>query len=153
MNVTPWKARGNWIEPFQPLEEMEREMNRVLGISFPRPTQFVGHDLWSPAVDIVDGKDEITVKAEIPGMTKDQIEVLVQNDVLTIKGEKKEEKEVKEKDCVRKERYYGSFNRSFTLPSGVDAKAVKAIYRDGILEVVLPKKEDGKSKQTKIDIK
>jgi len=86
-------------------------------------------------------------------MKKDEIEVSVHGDTLIIKGEKKQEKEVKEKDYVRTERFYGSFNRAIRLPAAVDAPKVNASYKNGVLELVLPKKEESKPKQLKIDIK
>ncbi|MBI3616889.1 MAG: Hsp20/alpha crystallin family protein [Candidatus Omnitrophica bacterium] len=112
-----------------------------------------GGALWAPAVDIIDEKDDIRVRADLPGMKKEDIEVSVNNDTLSIKGEKKEEKEIKEKDYVRSERYYGAFQRSFTLPAGVDPQKVNAAYKDGVLEITLPKREDAKPKQIKVDIK
>ena len=86
-------------------------------------------------------------------MKKENIEVNVENDVLTVRGEKKEEKETKEKDYIRSERYYGAFHRAFSLPASVDASKVNASYKEGVLEITLPKKEGAKSKQTKVDIK
>jgi len=109
--------------------------------------------IWSPRVDIFDEKDQICVKVDIPGLEKDQIDITAEEGVLTIKGEKKEEKEIKEKDCVRSERYYGSFHRSFTLPAGADTGKVDASYKNGVLEVKIPKKEEAKTKQVKVDIK
>jgi HSP20 family protein len=92
------------------------------------------------------------VKADIPGLDKEDIDISVHGDTLTIKGEKKEEKESKDKGLVKTERFYGSFNRSLTLPSEVDAAKVKASYNNGVLELTLPKKEESKPKQIKIDV-
>lgn len=155
MRIVPWKGRENWLEPFQEFEDLRSEMNRAFDFDFPRPLSRArkGETFWAPAVDIADEKDHIIVKADIPGMTKDQIEVSVHNDVLTIKGEKRQEKETKEKDYVRTERFYGSFHRSFSLPTQVDSQNVKATYKDGVLEIVLPKKEGARPKQIKVDIK
>ncbi|MBF0217148.1 MAG: Hsp20/alpha crystallin family protein [Candidatus Omnitrophica bacterium] len=108
---------------------------------------------WSPAIDVFDSKDNILVKADIPGMKKEDIEVSVHGDTLSIKGEKKEEKEVKEKDFVKTERFYGSFTRSLRLPSEVDSEKVTATYKDGVLELTLAKREETKPKQIKIEIK
>jgi len=86
-------------------------------------------------------------------VSKEDIDVSVLNDVLTIKGEKKQEKEVNEKGYVRSERFYGSFQRTIALPAGVDAAKVAAAYKNGVLELTLPKKEDAKPKQIKVDVK
>ena len=107
---------------------------------------------WIPAVDIYETKDEIVLKAEIPGIEKDKLNVDVKNGTLTIKGERNLEKEVKNEDYYRIERSYGSFTRAFSLPSGVDQSKVKASYKDGILEVKLPKVEEAKPKQIKVEI-
>lgn len=151
MGLIPWKARGTQVDLFDNLEDFQREMNRLFDLKLHR----VGHDakMWAPAVDIVDEKDQIRVKADIPGMKREDIEVNVENDMLTIKGEKREEKEIKGNDVVQSERYYGSFYRSFGLPVSVDAAKVNAVYRDGVLEVNLPKKEGAKPKQIKVEVK
>ncbi len=151
MSLVPWKARGTGLDLFDNLEDFQREMNRLFDLKLHR----VGHDahMWAPAVDIVNEKDRIRVKADIPGMKREDIEVNAQNDMLTIRGEKKEEKESREKDVVRCERYYGSFQRSFSLPASIDATKVNAVYKDGVLEIILPKKEGAKPKQIKVEVK
>ena len=154
MKLIPWRAKETGLDIFQDLEDFQREMNRLFDLNLQRPLKAGnGGSLWAPAVDIVDEKDQIKVKADLPGMKKEDIEVNVENDVLTIKGEKKEEKEIKEKDYVRSERTYGVFHRAFTLPASVDAARVNASYKEGVLEIALPKKEGAKPKQIKIDIK
>jgi HSP20 family protein len=153
MKLLPLRNTKRWLDPFASLEDVRSEMNRLFDesiLKFPKGTN--GDTPWAPAVDIIDQKDNILVKADLPGLTKDQIEVNVQDDVLTIKGEKKEEKEVKEKDYVRTERSYGSFYRSFVLPTTVDAKNVKASCKDGVLEIKLPKKVGAQAKQIKVEI-
>ena len=154
MKLVPWKARETGLDLFEDLEDFQREMNRLFDLGLRRPLKAGnGGNLWAPAVDIVDEKDQIKVKVDLPGLKKDDIEINVENDVLTIKGEKKEEKEIKEKDFIRSERYYGSFHRAFTLPASVDAQKVSATYKEGVLEILLPKKEGAKPKQLKVDIK
>ena len=153
MNLIPWKTKETGLELFEDLEDFQREMNRLFDIGLRRPLKANGGSLWGPAVDIVDEKDQIRVKAELPGLKKEDIEVNVENDVLSIKGEKKEEKETRERDYIRSERYYGAFHRAFTLPSSVDSARVNAAYKGGLLEITLPKKEGAKPKQTKVDIK
>ncbi len=152
MQLVPWKSRGTGLDVFQDLEDFQKEMNRL----FERtqwPVKAANGGIWAPAVDIIDEKDQVRIKADLPGLKKEDIEVSADNGVLTIKGEKKEEKEIKEKDYVRSERYYGSFHRSFSLPAGVDAQKVNAVYKDGVLEVTLPKREDAKPKQIKVEVK
>lgn len=147
MKIIPYR-QSLW-DPFTPLEDIQREMNNMFDRSLSRLPK---EETWAPAVDIVDDKDMIRVKAELPGVPKDQVDVNIQDGILSIKGEKKQEKEVKDKDCIRTERFFGSFRRSFSLPSGVDAQGIKANYKDGVLEVILPKKEDAKSKSLKVKI-
>ncbi|RKY32546.1 MAG: Hsp20/alpha crystallin family protein [Candidatus Omnitrophota bacterium] len=145
-----------WWDPYRDLEAIQNEMNRMFDSSLVKwGDRDVGllEGAWSPAIDIYDSKDNCLVKADIPGMKKDEIEVSVHGDTLIIKGEKKQEKETKEKDFIRTERFYGAFNRAIRLPAAVDAAKVSASYKNGVLELVLPKKEESKPKQLKIDIK
>ncbi len=154
MKLIPRKNRESGVDLFEDLEDFQREMNHLFDVGLRRPLKVSNEDaLWVPTVDIVDEKDQIKVKADLPGMKKEEIEVNLENDVLSIKGEKKEEKEIKERDFIRSERYYGAFHRAFSLPSSVDAVKVNAVYKDGVLEITLPKKEGAKSKQIKVDIK
>jgi HSP20 family protein len=154
MNLLPGRARETGLDIFEDLEGFQNEMNRLFNLTLHRPgKKGNGTALWAPVVDIIDEKDNIRVRAELPGMKKEEIEVSVNNDTLSIKGEKKEEKEIKEKDYVRSERYYGAFHRSFILPAGVDPQRVNAAYKDGVLEITLPKREDAKPKEIKVDIK
>ncbi|MEJ2158323.1 MAG: Hsp20/alpha crystallin family protein [Desulfobacteraceae bacterium] len=102
---------------------------------------------WNPAVDIYEDDDNIVVKAEIPGMDKESIDVDVKDRVLTIKGERSENHEVKEERYYRKESSYGRFERAFTLPADVKTDEIKAEYKDGILKVMVPKPEAKKPKQ------
>lgn len=102
---------------------------------------------WNPAVDIYEEADNIVVKAEIPGMDKDQITVDVKDRVLTLKGERSEDKEVNEERYFKRERTYGRFERAFTLPADVKTEEIKAEYKDGVLKVLVPKPEVQKPKQ------
>ncbi|MGD9366555.1 MAG: Hsp20/alpha crystallin family protein [Desulfobacteraceae bacterium] len=102
---------------------------------------------WNPAVDIYEDADNIVVKAEIPGVNKEGITVDVKDRVLTLKGERSEDKEVKEDSYYRKERTYGRFERAFTLPADVKTEDIKAEYKDGVLKVIVPKPEVRKPKQ------
>jgi HSP20 family protein len=107
---------------------------------------------WAPAVDIYETDKEIVLKAELPEMQEKDISIKVEDNVLSVSGERKMEKEVKEENYHRIERSYGSFSRSFTLPQTVDRDTIKASYKDGVLKVTLPKKEEVKPKQIKIDV-
>ena len=102
---------------------------------------------WNPAVDIYEEESNIVVKAEVPGMQKDQITVDVKDGVLTLKGERSENKEIKEDRYFKRERTYGRFERAFTLPADVKADEIKAEYKDGVLKVLVPKPEAEKPKQ------
>jgi HSP20 family protein len=105
-----------------------------------------------PPVDIYETEDSLVFKAELPGVTKEDITVEVKDNTMTLKGEKKFQKEVKEENYHRVERAYGNFQRAFTLPGMVDQEKVKAKFKDGILEIVLPKSEKAKPKQIKVDM-
>jgi len=156
MALIPWRQKESEWDSFRELEAIQNAMNRMFESSLTRwGDRDVGllEGAWSPAIDIYDSKDSIVVKADIPGMTKDEIEVSVHGDTLVIKGEKKQEQEEKGKDYIRAERFYGAFNRVVSLPAAVDASKVNATYKNGVLELVMPKKEEAKPKQLKIDIK
>ena len=142
-------------DPFKDLLDLQREMNRLFNSSLGRSTRgesALSETVWAPAVDIYDNKDNLVIKADLPGMTQKDIDVAVEDDVLRIRGEKKKETEQKEDDYYRVERAYGAFERSFTLPSNVDAAKIKATYKDGVLELALPKRAEAKPKQIKVDI-
>jgi HSP20 family protein len=115
---------------------------------------FRGEDLEvrAPTVDVYEEKDDIVVKAELPGMDKDNIEVNLTDHTLTIKGEKKKEEEVKEENYYRSERSYGSVLRTLELPKDVHADKVKASFKNGILEVRMPKTEEAKAKEIKVKV-
>lgn len=106
---------------------------------------------WHPAVDIYENDDAIVVKAELPGVDKDKITVDLNANILTIRGERSSDNEVKEDNYYRRERTYGQFQRSFTLPAEVDPDAIKANYKDGVLKVEVPKPEASKPKQISVN--
>ncbi len=152
--VTPWR-------PFMDLPSWERDMDRMMDEFFGRrfrpwwPERRFGGDemeFRTPAVDLFEEKDDIVVKAELPGMDKDSIEVNLTDNMLTIKGEKKKEDEVKEENYYRCERAYGSFVRNIELPKAVHADKVKASFKNGILVVRVPKTEEAKSKEIKVKV-
>jgi HSP20 family protein len=143
------------------LPRWERDMDRMMEDFFGRrirpwwPERFfrTGElDVRAPAVDVFEEKDDIVVKAEIPGMDKDNIEVHLMDHTLTLKGEKKKEEEVKEENYYRSERSYGSFFRTVELPKDVHADMVKATFKNGVLEVRMPKTEEAKAKEIKVKV-
>jgi HSP20 family protein len=130
---------------WEPLKEIEE----LFGRSWPRPTirtgQLLGVGDWHPRVDISENDGQYLVKADIPGVAKEDIKITVDNDVLTIQGERKQEQEEENKHFHRVERFYGSFIRSFTLPDDADAAALKAVAQEGQLTVTIPKKASAPS--------
>ncbi len=152
--VAPWR-------PFLDLTRWEREMDRMMEDFFGRRARPWWPERWfridereigMPPVDVFEEKDDIVVKAELPGMTKEDIEVSLTDHTLTIKGEKKKEEEVKEENYYRSERSYGSFVRTLELPTEVYADKVKATFKNGVLEVRVPKTEEAKTKEIKVKV-
>jgi HSP20 family protein len=107
---------------------------------------------WAPPVDIYEDGDNLVLKAELPGINPDDVEVRVENNTLYLKGERKFEKEVKEQNYHRVERSYGTFTRTFALPNSIDADKVAANYKDGVLTLTMPKKEEAKPKTIKVNV-
>jgi HSP20 family protein len=135
---------------------VQREINRLFDDSFRggmQAEEALGRSYWSPAVDIAERDNEYVVKVELPGVNKDDVKITLESNILTIRGEKKQEKEEKGENSHRLERSYGSFQRSFTLPTIVKNDKIDAVYRDGILTVTLPKAEEAKPKQIEVKVK
>ena len=107
---------------------------------------------WSPAVDIYETENELVLKADLPGFNENDIDVRVENNTLTVHGERKFDQTVKEENYLRVERSYGSFSRSFGLPNTVNTEAIKAEYKNGVLSVELPKRAESKPKQVKVNV-
>lgn len=141
-------------DPWKDLIALQERMNRLLEESFGRLRKEEGlvSGAWTPAVDIYETENSLVVTAEIPGVSEKDIDVRIENNQLIIKGERKFEKETKEENYHRIERIYGNFYRSFSLPSAVDHEKVKAEYKNGVLKIVLGKKEEIKPKQIKIEV-
>ncbi len=110
-------------------------------------------EVWAPAIDIYETKDDVVVKAELPGMNKEDIKINIVDNSLVIEGEKKQEKEVKEENYYRVERRYGVFRRAIEIPVPVKTENVEATYKDGVLEIKLPKKEEAKPKEIEVKVK
>jgi HSP20 family protein len=135
---------------------MQREMNKMFNNFFRGGVQDDGDlipSAWTPAVDVAEHESEYIVKVELPGVAREDVKITMQENILTIRGEKKAEKEAHEPNFHRVERSYGSFQRSFTLPTHVKNDRIEASYRDGILTVTLPKAEDAKPKQIEVKVK
>jgi HSP20 family protein len=109
-------------------------------------------EMTEPAIDLYDEGNEIVVKAEMPGMTKDDIQISFSDNVLTIRGEKKKEEEERGKDYYRAERVYGAFMRSVVLPAEVNPEKARAVFKNGVLEIRLPKTESAKKKEIKVNV-
>lgn len=143
------------FDPFRELATMQDRMNRIFGDVYSRrmDDELMARGAWMPPVDVYENdQHEIVLKAELPGLSREDIEVRVENNTLTIKGERKRETDVKEEQYHRVERSYGAFTRSFSLPSSVDAEKVKADFRDGLLTVTLPAKEESKPRQIQVKV-
>lgn len=138
-------------EPFRELVSMRDDMDRLFETFF-GGGQGDLDNYWKPAIDIEESNGNLMVRAELPGMTKDDIKVSVQDDMLTISGERTRENEKKDKTVHRIERCYGQFRRMIRLPATVDADKVKATYKDGVLHVTLPKPEALKPKNIDVEI-
>ncbi|UCF71665.1 MAG: Hsp20/alpha crystallin family protein [candidate division WOR-3 bacterium] len=139
-------------EPFSELVTMRNDVDRLFDTFFGRENESY-ENYWRPAIDIEENNGNLMVRAEIPGMSKEDIKVAVKDNMLTISGERKRENESKDKTYYRVERCYGQFQRMIRLPTEVDADKVKATYKDGVLHVTLPKPESMKPKQIDVEIK
>lgn len=140
--------------PFQEMATVQERMDRLFNEMYGRHDEDVmTRGAWVPPVDIYDnGKQELVIKAELPAMTRDDIDITVEDNTLTLRGEKKFEQDVKEEQYQRVERTYGSFSRSFALPPTVDVGKVSAEYKEGVLTIRLPLREDALPKQIKVDV-
>ena len=145
-------------EPFRDLVSIQGRLNHLFDEAFRGATRPSGDGeewslgSWAPAVDIFEQDGNIVLKAELPGVDPKHVEVRVENNVLTLRGERKLDNDVQKENYHRVERAYGSFSRSFTLPTVVDTEKIKAEYRDGVLRVSLPKREEAKPKQISISV-
>jgi HSP20 family protein len=136
-------------DPFREFLTMSNRLNRTIDDPFIQHPE-ASFGAWAPPVDIFERQDHLVIRAEVPGIQKEDMDVRIENGVLTLHGERKEEKEVKDANTHLMERVYGSFTRSFSLPTTVDATKVTAVYKDGVLEVTVPKIETAKPKKVEI---
>ena len=139
-------------EPFRNLSALQEQVNRLFQSNFPSRGDQFALTAWAPAVDVYETEDELVIKADLPDVSEKNLDVRVENNMLTIHGERKFEQEAKEENYLRMERAYGSFSRSFSLPNTLNTEAVKAEYKDGVLTITLPKRAESKPKQVKIAV-
>jgi HSP20 family protein len=138
-------------EPFwKEFSTLSNRLNRLLDTPNNDQNDYLGN--WSPVVDIYDKGGEVVIHAELPGMKKEDIDIRVENNVLTIRGKKERKEEVKEDGYFRSERAYGAFSRSFSLPTSVDVKKIAAEYKDGVLTLSLPKADEAKPRQIEVKV-
>ncbi len=137
-------------DPFREMVSLRDELDRLFDSVFGRLPRERGETYWAPPLDIEETEDAIVVRAELPGMNKEDIKISLSGDTLTISGERKFESEKKNRTYYRQERIYGKFQRTVTLPAEVEGDKAKASYKAGVLELVLPKSEKSKAKEITI---
>ena len=139
-------------EPFRGVGSLQEQINRVFDEVVGRTTDESALSTWAPAVDIYETEHELVVKADLPDVDPKDLDIRVENNLLTIRGERKFEKKVSEENYLRVERAYGAFSRSFSLSNTVNPEAIKADYQNGVLTLAIPKREEAKPKQIKVNI-
>jgi HSP20 family protein len=143
MNITRW-------EPFREVEEMFRQYSPM----FSRGLRRIGdRGEWTPVADIIETDKEYVIKAELPDVKKEDVRVTLENGVMTISGERRQEKELKDENEIRIESFYGTFSRSFSLPENVDPNSVRAESKDGVLRIRIPKTQAPAAKRIAIEVK
>lgn len=140
--------------PFSELRAMQEQMNRLLDLAWSKEQgEEMREGVWQPLVDIYEDSESVVIKAELPGMEQKDIEVKIENNTLVLRGERKHDQEIQKENYHRIERFYGTFQRSFSLPQTVNQEKVKATCDKGVLTVILPKKEETKPKQITVEVK
>jgi HSP20 family protein len=139
-------------EPFRGVTTLQDQINRLFNATFERSSDDSSLSAWAPSVDIYETEHELVVKADLPDVDPKDLDIQVENNILTIRGERKFEKKVNEENYLRVERSYGSFARSFTLANTVNSDAIKAGYQNGVLTLTVPKREEAKPKQIKVNV-
>jgi HSP20 family protein len=148
MTIVKW-------DPFRNVSALQDRINRIFDESFSRTADLednVSMSAWKPSVDIYETDEAIILKAELPGIKKEDVSVEIKDNVLTLRGERIEDKEIKEGSYFRKERFFGTFNRAFNLQHRVQPDKIKAKFKDGILEIEVPKPEEEKPKQITVNV-
>ncbi len=147
MSVVRWSPRGSWVDV---RNEFDRLFDSFFNPSYEEETAL---SAFNPAVDIVEEDQAYQVHVELPGLTKDDIKLNIKDNYLSISGEKKRESKVEEKNYQRTERIFGSFQRNFRLSDSVDVDKIEAEFKDGVLNVVIPKKKESLAKQIEVKVK
>jgi HSP20 family protein len=142
----------NRWEPFRGAATLQEQVNRLFGNVLEHAGEESNLTSWAPAVDIYETEHELVVKADLPDVDPKELDIRVENNLLTIRGERKFEKKVNDENYLRVERAYGSFSRSFSLANTVNSEAIKADYQDGVLTLTIPKREEAKPKQIKVNV-
>jgi HSP20 family protein len=140
--------------PFRELRSMQEQMNRLLDLAWNRESgEELREGIWQPPVDIYEDEDSVVIKAEVPDIDQKDIEVRIEDNTLTLRGERKLDQSVRKDNYHRVERYYGPFQRSFSIPPTIDQEKVKASCDRGVLTVILPKRAEKKPKQINVEVK
>jgi HSP20 family protein len=142
----------NRWEPFRGAATLQEQVSRLFGNVLEHSGEESNLTTWAPAVDIYETEHELVVKADLPEVDPKELDIRVENNLLTIRGERKFEKKVNEDNYLRVERVYGSFSRSFSLANTVNSEAIKADYQNGVLTLTIPKREEAKPKQIKVNV-
>ena len=145
------RVLSRW-EPSRGATTLQEQFNRLFSDAFERTSEESNLTSWAPAVDIYETEHELVVKADVPDVDPKDLDIRIENNILTIRGERKFEKQVDENNYLRVERAYGSFTRSFSLANTVNAEAIKADYQNGVLTLSIPKREEAKPKQIKVNV-
>jgi HSP20 family protein len=140
------------FQPFRGFSTIHHQVNQILNDTVRNQSDESATATWAPAVDIYETPNELVVKADLPEVEEKDIDVRVENNLLTVRGERKFEKAVSEENYLRVERTYGVFSRSFSLPNTVNPEAIHAEYKNGVLTVNLPKREESKPRQVKVNV-
>ncbi len=143
---------NRWEQPFRGAATLQEQINRVFGDAVGRAGEESNLTPWAPPVDIYETEHELVVKADLPDVNPQDLDIRVENNILTIRGERKFENKVNEENYLRVERSYGSFSRSFQLANSVNSEAIKADYQNGVLTLSIPKREEAKPKQIKVSV-
>ena len=146
------RAMNRLEQPFRGATTLQEQINRIFGEGVGHTGMESNLTPWAPAVDIYETENELVIKADLPDVNPQNLDIRVENNILTIRGERKFESKVKEDNYLRVERAYGSFSRSFSLANSVKTDAIKADYQNGVLTLSLPKREEAKPKQIKVTV-
>jgi HSP20 family protein len=139
-------------QPFRSGNTLQEQVNRLFESTYGGRSSESALTTWSPAVDIYDTENELVLKADLPAIDEKDLDIRIENNTLTVRGERKFEKQVNEDNYLRVERSYGSFSRSFSLPNTINTEAIRAEYKNGVLTVQMPKRAESKPKQVKVNV-